>query len=162
MEGVPPNKRPTNMVLHFYAIFPHLSAAENVSFGLRKSRLPNGGKKAAVVEVLRMVSLSGYGGRAAHALSGGQRRSVVLARALILKPKVLLLDEPMSALDRKLRDTMQDELWCLHRQVGITSILVTHDQDEVLFISDRNAVMFNGRIPRVAPRAGLYQRPVSR
>ncbi|MEL6839854.1 MAG: ABC transporter ATP-binding protein, partial [Pseudomonadota bacterium] len=138
MAGVPANLRPTNMVFQSYAIFPHLSVAENVAFGLRKRPdIP----KTAVDETLEMVGLAGYGKRAAHALSGGQRQRVALARALILKPKVLLLDEPLSALDKKMREQMQVELMRLQRHVGITFILVTHDQEEALVMSDRIAVM---------------------
>src|SRR5690606_33956385 len=120
MEGVPANQRPTNMVFQSYAIFPHLTVAENVGFGLRRDPRPRAQKAAAVEEALAMVGLAGYGARAAHALSGGQRQRVALARALILEPKVLLLDEPLSALDKKLREQMQSELRRLQRQVGIT------------------------------------------
>ncbi len=162
MEGVPPNRRPTNMVFQSYAIFPHLSVAENVGFGLRKAGMGNAEKARAVGEALEMVGLGGYGDRAAHALSGGQRQRVALARALILKPKVLLLDEPLSALDKKMREQMQSELRRLQRQVGITFILVTHDQEEALIMSDRIAVMFEGEIAQLAPPQELYRRPASR
>jgi len=163
MKGVPPNKRPTNMVFQSYAIFPHLNVAENVAFGLRKrSDMSKSDKSAAVEDALQMVGLSGFGNRAAHALSGGQRQRVALARALILKPKVLLLDEPLSALDKKMREQMQSELRRLQRQVGITFILVTHDQEEALIMSDRIAVMFEGRIAQVADPQTLYRRPVNR
>ena len=163
MTGVAPNKRPTNMVFQSYAIFPHLSVAENVGFGLRKRGDLNAQAKNTLVEdALGMVGLDGYGGRAAHALSGGQRQRVALARALILKPKVLLLDEPLSALDKKLREQMQGELRRLQRQVGITFVLVTHDQEEALIMSDRIAVMFEGQIAQLADPQTLYRRPVSR
>lgn len=162
MEGVPPNRRPTNMVFQSYAIFPHLSVAENVGFGLRRSTLGAEEKRRAVGEALEMVGLSGFGARAAHALSGGQRQRVALARALILKPKVLLLDEPLSALDKKMREQMQSELRRLQRQVGITFVLVTHDQEEALIMSDRIAVMFEGEIAQLATPQALYRRPASR
>lgn len=162
MGRVPPNKRPTNMVFQSYAIFPHLSVAENVGFGLRRSGLPAGEKTRAVGEALEMVGLEGFGARAAHALSGGQRQRVALARALILKPKVLLLDEPLSALDKKLREQMQVELIKLQRQVGITFILVTHDQEEAMVMSDRIAVMFDGRIAQLDDPEVMYRRPNSR
>ncbi|NRB00386.1 MAG: ABC transporter ATP-binding protein [Rhodobacteraceae bacterium] len=163
MAGVPPNKRPTNMVFQSYAIFPHLTVGENVAFGLRrKTGLSKSDKARMVDEALEMVGLVGYGARAAHALSGGQRQRVALARALILKPRVLLLDEPLSALDKKLREQMQSELRRLQRQVGITFILVTHDQEEALIMSDRIAVMFEGRIAQLASPQDLYLRPKSR
>jgi len=162
MAGVPANQRPTNMVFQSYAIFPHLSVGENVGFGLRKARLPKAELAAKVAEALDMVGLDGYGDRAAHALSGGQRQRVALARALILKPKVLLLDEPLSALDKKMREQMQVELIRLQRQVGITFILVTHDQEEALVMSDRIAVMFEGEIAQLADPETLYRRPNSR
>ncbi len=162
MKGVAANRRPTNMVFQSYAIFPHLTVGENVGFGLRRSDMSRDQKAKAVDEALGMVGLGGYGKRAAHALSGGQRQRVALARALILKPKVLLLDEPLSALDKKLRDQMQDELRSLQRQVGITFILVTHDQEEALIMSDRIAVMFEGEIAQLASPQDLYRRPVNR
>ncbi|WP_241523902.1 ABC transporter ATP-binding protein [Oceaniglobus indicus] len=163
MRGVPANKRPTNMVFQSYAIFPHLTVAENVAFGLRRRRdLDKRAKGALVDEALEMAGLDGFGPRAAHALSGGQRQRVALARALILKPKVLLLDEPLSALDKKLREQMQNELRRLQRHVGITFILVTHDQEEALIMSDRIAVMFEGEIAQLADPQTLYRRPLSR
>jgi spermidine/putrescine transport system ATP-binding protein len=163
MKGVPANLRPTNMVFQSYAIFPHLSVAENVAFGLRRrSDLSKAEKAQMVEEALAMVGLSGYGKRASHALSGGQRQRVALARALILKPKVLLLDEPLSALDKKMREQMQVELIRLQRHVGITFILVTHDQEEALVMSDRIAVMFEGEIGQLADPETLYRRPNSR
>lgn len=162
MADVPANQRPTNMVFQSYAIFPHLTVAENVGFGLRKDPRSRSEKAAAVDEALAMVGLAGYGARAAHALSGGQRQRVALARALILKPKVLLLDEPLSALDKKMREQMQVELIRLQRQVGITFILVTHDQEEALVMSDRIAVMFEGQIAQLADPETLYRRPASR
>ena len=163
MAGVPANKRPTNMVFQSYAIFPHLSVAENVAFGLRRrSELDKAAKLKLVEHSLQMVGLDGFGARAAHALSGGQRQRVALARALILKPKVLLLDEPLSALDKKLREQMQNELRSLQRHVGITFILVTHDQEEALIMSDRIAVMFDGEIAQLADPQTLYRRPTSR
>lgn len=158
-DGVPPNKRPTNMVFQSYAIFPHLSVAQNVGFGLRKSSMSTDQKRRAVGEALEMVGLGKFGARAAHALSGGQRQRVALARALILKPKVLLLDEPLSALDKKMREVMQVELIKLQREVGITFILVTHDQEEALVMSDRIAVMFEGEIAQLDDPETLYRRP---
>jgi spermidine/putrescine transport system ATP-binding protein len=162
MARVPANKRPTNMVFQSYAVFPHLTVAENVGFGLRRSDKPREEKARMVAEALEMVGLAGLGARAAHALSGGQRQRVALARALILKPKVLLLDEPLSALDKKLREQMQVELIKLQRQVGITFILVTHDQEEALVMSDRIAVMFDGRIAQLADSETLYRRPATK
>ncbi|WP_371153598.1 ABC transporter ATP-binding protein [Jannaschia sp. 2305UL9-9] len=162
MTTVPPNKRPTNMVFQSYAIFPHLTVAQNVAFGLRKrSDVPKQDRDKLVDEALAMVGLGGYGARAAHALSGGQRQRVALARALVLKPRVLLLDEPLSALDKKMREQMQVELIRLQRQVGITFILVTHDQEEALVMSDRIAVMFEGNVAQIAEAEALYRRPVS-
>ncbi|MEH7826956.1 ABC transporter ATP-binding protein [Gemmobacter denitrificans] len=162
MSGVPANVRPTNMVFQSYAIFPHLTVAQNVGFGLRRDPMSAAEKAKAVDEALEMVGLKGYGARAAHALSGGQRQRVALARALILKPKVLLLDEPLSALDKKMREQMQVELIKLQRQVGITFILVTHDQEEALVMSDRIAVMFEGQIAQLADPETLYRRPASK
>ncbi|MCB6177071.1 ABC transporter ATP-binding protein [Rhodobacter sp. Har01] len=162
MAGVPANVRPTNMVFQSYAIFPHMSVQENVGFGLRRDPRSAAEKARAVEEALEMVGLKGYGKRAAHALSGGQRQRVALARALILKPKVLLLDEPLSALDKKMREQMQVELIKLQREVGITFVLVTHDQEEALVMSDRIAVMFEGEIAQLADPETLYRRPNSK
>ncbi|TNE69364.1 MAG: ABC transporter ATP-binding protein [Rhodobacteraceae bacterium] len=162
MRGVPANKRPTNMVFQSYAIFPHLTVLQNVAFGLRKSPMSKAEKTKAAEDALEMVGLKGYGHRAAHALSGGQRQRVALARALVLKPKVLLLDEPLSALDRKMREQMQVELIKLQREVGITFILVTHDQEEALVMSDRIAVMFEGEIVQCDDPEVLYRRPKSK
>ncbi|MDB2324328.1 ABC transporter ATP-binding protein [Alphaproteobacteria bacterium] len=162
MTDVPPNERPTNMVFQSYAIFPHLNVAENVGYGLKRQKLPKEEVHRRVEEALALVDLSGYGPRGSHALSGGQRQRVALARALIMQPKVLLLDEPLSALDKKLRDAMQSELCKLQRTVGITFVLVTHDQEEALIMSDRIAVMFDGKIAQLDTPEGLYKRPKSK
>jgi|TARA_B110000114_G_scaffold61566_1_gene65472 spermidine/putrescine transport system ATP-binding protein len=162
MEGVPANKRPTNMVFQSYAIFPHMSVAENVAYGLKARKLPKAEIKVRVAEAINMVGLEGFDERASHALSGGQRQRVALARALVLKPRVLLLDEPLSALDKKLREQMQSELRRLQRAVGITFVLVTHDQEEALTMSDRIAVMFDGKIEQVASPQILYGKPITR
>jgi spermidine/putrescine transport system ATP-binding protein len=162
MDGVPANKRPTNMVFQSYAIFPHMSVAENVAYGLKARRLPKAEIQKRVSEAISMVGLQGFDSRASHALSGGQRQRVALARALVLKPRVLLLDEPLSALDKKMREQMQSELRRLQRAVGITFVLVTHDQEEALTMSDRIAVMFDGKIAQVATPQMLYGKPCSR
>jgi len=162
MGGVPPNLRPTNMVFQSYAIFPHLSVAQNVGFGLRRDQRSAAEKSRAVAEALEMVGLRDFKTRNTQALSGGQRQRVALARALVLKPKVLLLDEPLSALDKKMREHMQLELIKLQQQVGITFILVTHDQEEALVMSDRIAVMFDGQVAQLADPETLYRRPNAR
>ncbi len=162
MQGIPANRRPTNMVFQSYAIFPHLNVEQNVAYGLKRLRLDGGEEKRRVEEALAMVSLAGLGKRGATELSGGQRQRVALARALVMRPKVLLLDEPLSALDKKLREAMQVELRRLQQAVGITFVLVTHDQYEALAMSDRIAVMFGGKIAQVAAPKEIYQRPVNR
>ena len=162
MRRVPANRRPTNMVFQSYAIFPHMTVAENVAYGLRRRRLPKAERAELVDAALAKVGLSGFGARAAHALSGGQRQRVALARAVILEPKVLLLDEPLSALDRQLREDMQSELRTLQRRLGITFVLVTHDQEEALTMSDRVAVMFDGQIAQLSTPQELYQSPASK
>ncbi len=162
MDGIPANRRPTNMVFQSYAIFPHLNVEQNVAYGLKRLRLDASEEKRRVEEALAQVSLSGLGKRGATELSGGQRQRVALARALVMRPKVLLLDEPLSALDKKLREQMQVELRRLQQAVGITFVLVTHDQYEALALSDRIAVMFGGRIAQVASPKEIYQRPVNR
>jgi spermidine/putrescine transport system ATP-binding protein len=161
MEGIEPNLRPTNMVFQNYAIFPHLNVEENVAYGLRNKRENRSKQNKLVDEALELVGLSGLNKRSANALSGGQKQRVALARALILKPKVLLLDEPLSALDKKLREQMQSELRHLQRAVGITFILVTHDQYEALTMSDRVAVMFDGKVAQEASPRDLYELPTS-
>ena len=162
MIGVPANRRPTNMVFQSYAIFPHLNVEENVSYGLKRLRLGSDEEKRRVGAALEQVRLQGLGQRRGNELSGGQRQRVALARALVLRPKVLLLDEPLSALDKKLREEMQSELRALQKAVGITFVLVTHDQYEALALSDRIAVMFGGRIAQVAAPKEIYQHPYSR
>ena len=163
MQGVPANMRPTNMVFQSYAIFPHLTVAENVAFGLRKKKdMDKAAKDLAVEEALGMVGLKGFGDRQAHALSGGQRQRVALARALILKPKVLLLDEPLSALDKKMREQMQVELIRLQRHVGITFILVTHDQEEAFAFADKIGVLHQGKLEQWDVPYNLYHEPKTR
>ncbi len=162
MEGIEPNFRPTNMVFQNYAIFPHLNVEENVAYGLRSNRDPSLNQNKLVDEALEVVGLSGFNKRSSNALSGGQKQRVALARALILKPKVLLLDEPLSALDKKLREQMQSELRHLQRAVGITFILVTHDQEEALTMSDKVAVMFDGKVAQEASPKELYEFPTSK
>ncbi|MQT12378.1 ABC transporter ATP-binding protein [Segnochrobactrum spirostomi] len=162
VTGVPPNLRPVNMVFQNYAIFPHLDVFDNVAYGLKKLRLGADEEKRRVNAALEQVRLGPLGRRKAHELSGGQRQRVALARALVLRPKVLLLDEPLSALDKKLREEMQVELRQLQQAVGITFVLVTHDQYEALALSDRIAVMFGGRIAQIATPKEIYQRPLTR
>jgi spermidine/putrescine ABC transporter ATP-binding subunit len=159
MNAVPPHRRPTNMVFQNYAIFPHLNVFDNIAYGLRTLKLPGDQLRARVEAMLATVRLDGLGGRAADQLSGGQRQRVALARALVRQPKLLLLDEPLGALDKRLRETMQVELRAIQRQVGITFLLVTHDQEEALSLSDRIAVMSGGRILQVATPRDLYERP---
>ena len=162
MLDIPANRRPTNMVFQSYAIFPHLNVEKNVAYGLKRLRLDPAEERRRVAEALEQVSLSGFGKREGHELSGGQRQRVALARALVMRPKVLLLDEPLSALDKKLREQMQVELRGLQKAVGITFVLVTHDQYEALGMSDRIAVMFGGRIAQIAAPKEIYQRPINR
>jgi ABC-type Fe3+/spermidine/putrescine transport system ATPase subunit len=162
MQEFPPHLRPVNMVFQNYAIFPHLNVRDNIAYGLRRPGLPPGRQEAMVDEMLEMIALPGYGDRRANELSGGQQQRVALARALILKPKVLLLDEPLGALDKQLREQMQLELRLLQQRLGITFLLVTHDQEEALTLSDRVAVMAQGRVVQVDTPAGLYEHPCNR
>ena len=159
VNSVEPNNRPTNMVFQNYAIFPHLNVSENVGYGLRNTNLNKDEIAQKIEEALNLVGLEGYHKRASSALSGGQRQRVALARALILKPRVLLLDEPLSALDKNLREQMQFELRQLQKSVGITFVLVTHDQTEALTMSDRVGVMFNGKVDQVASPEEIYNKP---
>ncbi len=161
MSEVPPHHRPTNMVFQNYAIFPHLNVRRNIAYGLRTERLDNNATDRRVDEALELVKLRGFGERGSNELSGGQRQRVALARALIRRPKVLLLDEPLGALDKKLREEMQLELRALQQSLGITFIFVTHDQEEALTLSDRVAVMSQGKVLQTASPEEIYQRPVS-
>ena len=158
----PPYERPTNMVFQSYALFPHMTVAANVGFGLRQARLPKAQADGRVAEALELVQLSGLGGRKPDQLSGGQRQRVALARALVLRPKVLLLVEPLSALDKKLREQTQFELMRLQRQLGITFIMVTHDQDEAMAMCSRIAIMDRGRVVETGSPRAIYERPQSR
>ena len=157
MSVSPPNRRPVNMVFQNYAIFPHLDVRGNIAFGMRKSGLSKGDLNKRIDEVLELIKLPGYGSRGADELSGGQRQRVALARALIKQPKVLLLDEPLGALDKKLREQMQIELRQLQQQLGITFLFVTHDQEEALTLSDRIAVMSEGQVLEIAGPSQLYE-----
>lgn len=164
MNGVPAYRRPVNMVFQHYALFPHLDVAGNVGYGLRQ-RSPRPSRSALerqVAAALEMMRLSGFERRRSWELSGGQQQRVALARALVNEPKVLLLDEPLAALDRKLRREMQIELQNLQRSIGITFILVTHDQEEALSMSDRVAIMREGRIVQIGTPLELYDQPASR
>ncbi len=159
---LPPFKRPVNTVFQSYALFPHMTVAENIAFGLQMLKLPAAQVKARVAEMLELVKLGGLGGRRPAQLSGGQQQRVALARALANHPKVLLLDEPLSALDLKLRKEMQIELKKLQTATGITFIFVTHDQEEALTMSDRIAVMSQGSILQIGSPAEIYEHPTVR
>ena len=159
MTGTPPHKRHVNTVFQNYALFPHLNVYDNVAFGLRRQRAARGDVHRRVGEALELVQLTGFEKRKPAQLSGGQQQRVALARALVLKPAVLLLDEPLGALDAKLRKQLQIELKALQQQVGITFIYVTHDQEEALTMSDRIAVMSNGRVEQVASPRQVYEEP---
>jgi putative spermidine/putrescine transport system ATP-binding protein len=159
VTSLPPNLRDTNTVFQDYALFPHMSVGENIAYGLRIKHVPASERKRRVERALRMVRLSGLEGRRPNQLSGGQRQRVALARAVINEPEVLLLDEPLGALDLKLRQEMQIELKQIQQQVGITFVYVTHDQEEALTMSDRLAVMANGQIEQVGTPVEVYEQP---
>jgi spermidine/putrescine transport system ATP-binding protein len=158
----PPERRPVNMVFQSYALFPHLTVFENIAFGLRRRKAPDAEVRARVGEALDLVRLGGYDRRRPDQLSGGQQQRVALARALVNRPQVLLLDEPLGALDLKLRRELQVELKRVQLEVGITFIYVTHDQEEALALSDRIAVMDRGRVEQLGSPEELYDRPHSR
>jgi spermidine/putrescine ABC transporter ATP-binding subunit len=162
MSDIPPNKRAVNMLFQSYAVFPHMTVADNVAYGLKIDRVPRPERDSRVQDALDLVQLGHLGARMPDQLSGGQRQRVALARALVKKPKVLLLDEPLSALDAKLREAMRFELSQLHQKVGITFIMVTHDQDEALAIASRIAVMNKGSIAQLGTPSDLYEFPSSR
>jgi putrescine transport system ATP-binding protein len=162
MVKVPPHERPVNMMFQSYALFPHMTVDANVGYGLRRLPLDAASRRQRVQEALDMVQLGHLGKRKPHQLSGGQRQRVALARALIRRPKVLLLDEPLSALDKKLREQTQFELMDLQDKVGITFVVVTHDQDEAMALATRIAVMDRGRVVQVGTPAQIYEFPCSR
>ncbi len=161
VTGVPPFERDVNTVFQDYALFPHMNVGDNIGYGLMIKKVPKAERQRRVDGMLEMVRLSGYAKRKPSQLSGGQRQRVALARALVNRPAVLLLDEPLGALDLKLRQEMQIELKAIQQQVGITFIFVTHDQEEALTMSDRLAVFNQGRIEQIGTPADVYERPAT-
>ena len=161
VSRLPPYDRPVNTVFQDYALFPHMSVQENVEYGLMVKKIRKGERRSRAAEALAMVRLGGFGERRPAHLSGGQRQRVALARAIVNRPRVLLLDEPLGALDLKLRQEMQIELKAIQREVGITFVYVTHDQEEALTMSDRLAVFNQGRIEQIGPPAEVYEHPQS-
>ncbi|MFF9014147.1 ABC transporter ATP-binding protein [Streptomyces sp. NPDC014870] len=158
---VPANRRDTAMVFQSYSLFPHLTAADNVAFGLRMRKVRSAERRARAAELLDLVGLGGHGERFPHQLSGGQQQRVALARALALRPRLLLLDEPLSALDARVRVTLREEIRRLQLELGITTVFVTHDQEEALSMADRVAVMNGGRLEQCATPTELYERPAT-
>ncbi|HZB56782.1 MAG TPA: ABC transporter ATP-binding protein [Reyranella sp.] len=159
---LPPWRRNAGMVFQSYALFPHMTVAQNVAFGLEMRKLPRADIERRVEEVLALVRLGGYGGRLPRQLSGGQQQRVALARALAIRPDVLLLDEPLSNLDAKLRQEVRVEIRELQRQLGLTTVMVTHDQEEALTMADRLVVMNEGSVRQVGSQRDLYERPADR
>ena len=162
LAPVPPYRRPLNMMFQNYALFPHLNVEANIAFGLKQEGLPRREIAERVADMLALVKLESFGLRKPHELSGGQRQRVALARSLVKRPRVLLLDEPMAALDKKLRGETQFELMELQRRLGLTFIIVTHDQSEAMIVADRIGVMDRGRLMQVASPTEIYERPNSR
>ena len=158
---VPPNRRPTSMVFQSHALWTHMSVFGNIAFGLKLRRMPRRAIAAKVADVLALVGLSGYQNRYPHKLSGGQQQRVALARSLVLEPKILLLDEPFSSLDAHLRVRLREELRSIQRRLGLTSIFVTHDQEEAMALADRIAVMNRGTIEQIGPPREIYDRPAT-
>ena len=162
MRGIPPYRRPVNMMFQSYALFPHMTVEANIGFGLRQEGMPKPDIEARVKEMLRLVKLEQFAKRKPHQLSGGQRQRVALARSVAKRPKVLLLDEPLGALDKKLREETQFELMDLQQELGLTFVVVTHDQEEAMTMADRIAVMSHGTVVQVATPAEIYEAPNSR
>ena len=161
IAGVPPYERPLNTVFQRYALFPHLDVYDNIAFGLKLKKIPEDEIDRKVRRVLKMVAMTDYESRAVESLSGGQQQRVAIARAIVNEPKVLLLDEPLAALDRKMREDMQLELKEMHQKLGITFIYVTHDQEEALTLSDTIVVMSEGRIQQIGTPRDIYNEPVN-
>jgi len=159
--ALPPNRRPVNLMFQSYALFPHMSVEANIAYGLKREKLPKAEIDQRVEEVLATVGLTALAKRRPAQLSGGQRQRVALARAIVKRPRLLLLDEPLSALDRKVRGEMQLELKRLQHEVGITFVVVTHDQDEAMSMADRIAVLADGRVQQVATPVELYRNPTN-
>ena len=162
LAGMPPYERPMNMMFQSYALFPHLTVRDNIGFGLRRAGLPKAEIDERVAGLLKLVQLSALGGRKPHQLSGGQQQRVALARSLARKPQLLLLDEPLGALDKKLREETQIELANIIDEVGVTCVLVTHDQEEAMTLATRIAVMSEGRFLQVGAPAEIYETPAGR
>ncbi|TCD16594.1 ABC transporter ATP-binding protein [Oricola cellulosilytica] len=162
LKGVPPHRRPVNMMFQSYALFPHMTVEQNIAFGLRQEGMARGAVDQRVADMLKLVKLGEFGKRKPHQLSGGQRQRVALARAIAKRPKLLILDEPLGALDKKLREETQFELMDLQQELGLTFMIVTHDQEEAMTMSDRIAVMDSGRILQIGTPAEIYEAPSSR
>ncbi|MCD0449612.1 ABC transporter ATP-binding protein [Actinocorallia sp. API 0066] len=160
--ALPPHRRPVNLMFQSYALFPHLSVEKNIAYGLERERLAKAEIRERVAEVLETIGLGGAARRRPDQLSGGQRQRVALARAIVKRPRLLLLDEPLSALDKKVRAEMQLELKRLQHEVGITFVVVTHDQEEAMSLADRIAVLHGGGVEQVDPPVALYERPRTR
>ena len=162
LSGIPPYRRPSNMMFQSYALFPHMNVEKNIAFGLKQDNMPAQEIEARVAEMLRLTKLEQFAKRKPHQLSGGQRQRVALARSLAKRPKVLLLDEPLGALDRKLREETQFELMALQEDLKMTFLIVTHDQEEAMTVADRIAVMDKGELVQVATPAEIYEAPNSK
>ncbi|MET3793874.1 ABC transporter ATP-binding protein [Aquamicrobium terrae] len=162
LRGIPPYRRPVNMMFQSYALFPHMSVEKNIAFGLKQEGMPKADIDRRVAEMLKLVKLERFATRKPHQLSGGQRQRVALARSVAKRPKVLLLDEPLGALDKKLREETQFELMDLQQELGLTFVVVTHDQEEAMTMADRIAIMDKGEVMQVATPAEIYEAPNSR